>query len=86
MSNSAFLLGLAQLPFIFNFFWSIRKGEVVDSNPWQATTLEWVATTSPPLGHGNFETIPVVYNGPYEYSVPGHDDDYLPQNMAPQEG
>ena len=86
MSNSAFLLGLAQLPFIFNFFWSIKKGEVVDSNPWQATTLEWVATTSPPLGHGNFETIPVVYNGPYEYSVPGHDDDYLPQNMATQEG
>ena len=86
MSNSAFLLGLAQLPFIFNFFWSIWKGAEVDSNPWQATTLEWVATTSPPLGHGNFETEPVVYNGPYEYSVPGRDDDYLPQNVAAQEG
>ena len=86
MSNSAFLLGLAQLPFIFNFFWSIRKGAEVGSNPWQATTLEWVATTSPPLGHGNFETVPVVYNGAYEYSVPGRDDDYLPQNVAAQEG
>ena len=85
MSNSAFLLGLAQLPFIFNFFWSIKKGAVVDSNPWRATTLEWVATTSPPLGHGNFETVPVVYHGPYEYSVPGRDDDYLPQNLAVQE-
>ena len=86
MSNSAFLLALAQLPFIFNFFWSIKMGKVVDSNPWRATTLEWVATTSPPLGHGNFETVPVVYNGPYEYSVPGRDDDYLPQNVAVQEG
>ncbi len=86
MSNSAFLLGLAQIPFIFNFFWSIKKGEVVDSNPWQATTLEWVATTSPPLGHGNFATPPVVYHGPYEYSVPGRDDDYLPQTAVAQEG
>ncbi len=86
MSNSAFLLAVAQIPFIFNFFWSIKKGEAVGSNPWQATTLEWVATTSPPLGHGNFETPPVVYNGPYEYSVPGRDDDYLPQNAVAQEG
>jgi len=86
MSNSAFLLALSQLPFIFNFFWSIKMGKVVDSNPWRATTLEWVATTSPPLGHGNFETVPVVYHGPYEYSVPGRDDDYLPQNLAVQEG
>ena len=86
MSNSAFLLGLAQLPFIVNFFWTIRMGAVAGSNPWQATTLDWVATTSPPLGHGNFETVPVVYNGPYEYSVPGRDDDFLPQNVAAQEG
>jgi len=86
MSNSAFLLCVAQFPFIFNFFWSIKKGKKVDSNPWRATTLEWVATSSPPLGHGNFETVPVVYNGPYEYSVPGRDDDYLPQNVDAQEG
>jgi cytochrome c oxidase subunit 1 len=86
MSNSAFLLMLAQLPFIFNFFWSIKKGQVVDSNPWKANTLEWVATTSPPLGHGNFTTPPVVHHGPYEYSLPDRDDDYLPQTAAPLEG
>ncbi|HEX9699586.1 MAG TPA: cbb3-type cytochrome c oxidase subunit I [Acidobacteriota bacterium] len=86
MSYSAFLLFAAQLPFIFNFFWSIFKGVRVGANPWQATTLEWVATTSPPLGHGNFATVPVVYHGPYEYSVPGRGDDFLPQNVAAQEG
>ena len=32
--------------------------------------------TSPPLGHGNFKKTPVVYNGPYEYSVPGMKDDF----------
>ncbi len=89
MSYSAFLLFIAQLPFIFNFFWSMRRGEKVGNNPWQATTLDWAATSSPPLGHGNFAEIPVVYRGPYEYSVPGYEEDFLPQHVAtpaPQEG
>jgi len=76
-SWGAWTLGLAQLPFIFNFFWSIRHGKKVDQNPWQATTLEWAAPSPPP--HGNFVTAPVVYRGPYEYSVPGAKIDYLPQ-------
>jgi cytochrome c oxidase subunit 1 len=80
MSVSAWLLLVAQLPFIFNFFKSIKWGELVDSNPWQATTLEWAAASSPPLGHGNFEVIPTVYRGPYEYSAPGHAADFTPQN------
>ncbi len=82
MSIAAWVLGLFQLPFIFNFFWSIWKGKKVENdNPWDATTLEWTATTSPPLGHGNFETAPTVYRGPYEYSVPGHDTDFYPQDQ-----
>lgn len=80
MSVSAWLLGLFQLPFIINFLMSMRKGEKVGSNPWKATTLEWTATSSPPLAHGNFEAIPSVYRGPYEYSVPGADEDYVPQD------
>ncbi len=80
MSVSAWLLGLAQIPFIINFFWSMKKGKKVEENVWQATTLEWAATTSPPLAHGNFARIPEVYRGPYEYSVPGAPTDYLPQN------
>jgi len=77
MSISAWGLGLAQLPFIVNFFWSLAKGRKSAENPWRATTLEW-ATPSPPP-HGNFLTPPAVYRGPYEYSVPGMDEDYLPQ-------
>jgi cytochrome c oxidase subunit 1 len=82
MSVCAILLLVFQFPFIFNFFKSIWWGERVDSNPWQATTLEWAATSSPPLGHGNFEVMPVVYRGPYEYSVPGSSAGFMPQNMA----
>jgi len=72
-------LGLAQIPFIINLFWSLKHGEKVDSdNPWQATTLEWQTATPPP--HGNFPEAPRVYRGPYEYSVPGHAADFTPQN------
>jgi cytochrome c oxidase subunit 1 len=85
MSVSAFILLAFQLPFIINFFYSIFKGRRVVSNPWEATTLEWAATTSPPLAHGNFAVAPVVYRGPYEYSVPGHPTDFFPQH-EPEEG
>ncbi|RPH37893.1 cytochrome C oxidase subunit I [bacterium] len=82
MSVCAWLLGLAQIPFIINFFWSIKKGEPVKPNHWEATTLEWSAAPSPPLAHGNFEPLPQVHRGPYEYSVPGKARDFVPQNEA----
>lgn len=81
MSVSAFILAAAQLPFIINVFMSIRKGKPVGPNPWDATTLEWAAPTPPP--HGNFDVPVAVYRGPYEYSVPGHDRDFLPQWEPP---
>ncbi len=78
VSHAVWGLALAQIPFIYNFFWSIRNGEKVDSdNPWQATTVDWATPTPPP--HGNFTKEPVVHRGPYEYSVPGAKKDYLPQ-------
>jgi cytochrome c oxidase subunit I len=80
MSIAAWILGLAQIPFFINFFWSLRKGERVGGNPWNATTLEWAAAPSPPIPHGNFAAIPEVVRGPYEYSPPGAAGDFLPQN------
>ncbi|MEE9294290.1 MAG: cbb3-type cytochrome c oxidase subunit I [Phycisphaerae bacterium] len=77
----AWLLGIAQIPFIINFFASIRKGKKVGDNPWEATTLEWVAPSPPP--HGNFATEPVVYRGPYEYSPPENPTGFSPQHAAP---
>ncbi|MCS7089312.1 MAG: cbb3-type cytochrome c oxidase subunit I [Verrucomicrobiota bacterium] len=75
-------LGLAQLPFIINLFWSIWRGERVQGdNPWQATTLEWQTPTPPP--HGNFLRLPQVYRGPYEYGRLDEDGDYLPQDRPP---
>jgi cytochrome c oxidase subunit I len=78
----AMCLGLAQIPFIVNLFWSIKHGEKIkNDNPWNSTTLEWQTPTPPP--HGNFEYAPHIYRGPYEYSVPGHATDFTPQNEPP---
>ena len=78
MSVSAWLLGLVQFVFIVNFFYSMKKGEKAGRNPWDATTLEWVAP-SPPIAHGNFESDIEVHRSAYEYSVPGRKRDFTPQ-------
>lgn len=80
MSVAAWVMALFQLFFVVNLFLSLRRGKKAESNHWQATTLEWSATTSPPLAHGNFTTVPEVHHGPYEYSVPGQERDFNPQN------
>ena len=77
MSMSAWALGLVQLFFLVNLFWSIKKGKKADRNPWNATTVEWAAPSPP--GHGNFDSAVEVYNDPYEYSVPGASKDFSPQ-------
>lgn len=75
---SMVIMLLFQIPFLFNFFHSMFKGKKAERNPWRSNTLEWVAASPPP--HGNFEEFPEVFRGPYEYSFPGHRDDYWPQN------
>jgi cytochrome c oxidase subunit I len=73
----------AQLIFLFNFLYSMKAGQKATENPWEATTLEWSIPSPPPFdnfaGH-----IPVVYRGPYEFSVPGATDDYIPQHLTPE--
>ena len=67
-----------QAVFLFNFFWSLRRGQKAGKNPWRANTLEWTTESPPP--HGNWKQLPTVYRGPYEYSVPGREQDFWPQN------
>jgi cytochrome c oxidase subunit 1 len=77
----AFGLGVAGLVFAANFIWGMFWGEEASANPWEATTLEW-QTPSPPK-HGNWEEVPEVYHGPYEYSHPDVERDWLAQNERP---
>jgi cytochrome c oxidase subunit I len=78
MTYAAFITIAAQFIFVINLFWSMFKGPKASDNPWEATTLEWTTATPPP--HDNFGGhTPVVYHGPYEYSVPGAAKDYVMQ-------
>ena len=85
MTMAALGLGLFQFFFIANLFISLAKGDKASSNAWDATTLEWAAAPSPPLPHVNFEKVPDVYRGPYEYSTNGDNGenrDFTPQHEA----
>jgi cytochrome c oxidase subunit 1 len=77
--------GAFQLVFIYNFFSSIFFGKRTVQNPWRSNTLEWTA----PIEHihGNWPgELPEVYRWPYDYSKPGHDDDFVPQNVPMKPG
>jgi cytochrome c oxidase subunit 1 len=78
MTYSAIVLGAVQVLFFVNFFWSLAAGKKAPKNPWNANTLEWTLDSPPP--HGNFYPIPEVYRGPYEYSSPLVEEDFLPQS------
>jgi cytochrome c oxidase subunit 1 len=82
MTIAAFITIAAQLIFVFNLFWSMKKGPKAPVNPWEATTLEWTVSSPPPFD--NFAGVhPVVNHGPYEYSVPGAPRDYVMQTDPP---
>ena len=81
ISVMAIFVALVQLIFLFNLVWSLFKGEKSGDNPWEATTLEWQTETTPP-GHGNWgKDIPICHRWAYDYSVPGYEQDFLPQNF-----
>lgn len=85
ISIFAILAALAQLIFLFNFFYSIFRGPKAPQNPWRSNTLEW--TTPVEHIHGNWPgKIPEVHRWPYDYSKPGADEDFVPQTVPLKPG
>lgn len=81
---AAIIGGLAQLIFLYNFIYSIFWGPKAPQNPWRGTTLEW--TTPVEHIHGNWPgEIPEVHRWPYDYSVEGEAEDFIPQNVPLRE-
>jgi cytochrome c oxidase subunit 1 len=68
ISLCAYLLGASMLIFAYNALRSAKRGEIAGPNPWGARTLEWMIPSPPP--YYNFEHIPVVLSGPYDYGKP----------------
>ena len=82
---AALIVGFAQIVFIYNIITSAIRGEKAEKNPWKANSLEWQTPEMPPK-HGNFgKELPVVYRWAYDFSVPGADKDYIPQDVPPSE-
>jgi cytochrome c oxidase subunit I len=69
----------AQVIFLVNLFWSMFKGRPAGPNPWDCSSLEWTLPSPTPV-RGFGENRPEVNHGPYEYSVPGMERDFLAQN------
>jgi cytochrome c oxidase subunit 1 len=85
ISGFAIMAAIAQGIFLFNFFYSIFKGQRSVQNPWKSNTLEW--TTPVEHIHGNWPgALPEVHRWPYDYSKPGKELDYVPQNVPIEEG
>jgi cytochrome c oxidase subunit 1 len=82
---AALTVGAAQLIFLGNLIWSALWGKRAEANPWGATTLEWQTPTTPPP-HGNWGAqTPTVYRWAYDYSVPGAERDFIPQNVPTEQ-
>lgn len=85
ISVFAIVGGAAQLIFLFNFFFSVFKGQPAVQNPWKANTLEW--TTPVKHIHGNWDgPIPEVHRWPYDYSNPNYEEDFVPQTVPLKDG
>ncbi|MGF6220447.1 cytochrome c oxidase subunit I [Pseudomonas frederiksbergensis] len=81
----ALIVGVSQLLFLFNLAWSAFKGKPAGSNPWGAASLEWQTPNTPPI-HGNWGAkLPVVHRWAYDYSVPGIEQDFVPQTVSAEE-
>ena len=54
------------LIFLGNFVVALFKGAKAEANPWGGVTLEWTVPSPPPTE--NFEEIPSITHGPYEFN------------------
>ncbi|HWE80632.1 MAG TPA: cbb3-type cytochrome c oxidase subunit I [Gaiellaceae bacterium] len=69
ISIASFGLGASTVVFLYNMIWSWGHGPIAEANPWRALTLEWQISSPPPIF--NFDEIPQIVGGPYEYGVEG---------------
>lgn len=63
----SWVLGTGFVILAYTLFKSLRSGAKAPPNPWGSAGYEW-ATASPPI-HSNFEEVPTITRGPYDYHL-----------------
>ena len=79
-SLGSYLSALGVVIFLYVVWQAFSKKRVAADNPWGegATTLEWTIDGVP--GHGNFgPELPTVHRWPFDYGLPGAEEDFVPQ-------
>lgn len=61
----SWILISSMLIMLINFAVALKNGKRPGKNPWGALTLEWTIPSPPPLL--NFEKLPTIEGGPYDY-------------------
>ncbi len=61
----SWILATGLILMFYNFLRSLKYGERAEHNPWGGSTLEWQIQSPPPPE--NFEHIPAVSAGPYDF-------------------
>ena len=85
ISVFAIIGSIAQILFLFNFFYNIFRGQTASENPWKSNTLEW--TTPVEHIHGNWPgALPEVHRWAYDYSNPEHEEDFVLQTTPMKKG
>jgi cytochrome c oxidase subunit 1 len=69
ISVNGFLFGLSNLIWLANMIYSwVFVKERAPVNPWESRSLEWQLPT--PIPADNFDRIPTIVSGPYDYDDP----------------
>jgi cytochrome c oxidase subunit 1 len=76
---AALITGASQFIFLTNIVRSMHNGEKAGSNPWRATSLEWMVSSPPPIGNFGRE-LPRVNHGAYEYGETDAGRDFILQS------
>ena len=69
ISVNGFLFGVSNLIWLINIVYSwVFQKERAPLNPWESRSLEWQLAT--PIPADNFDRIPTIVSGPYDYGDP----------------
>ena len=69
LTIAAYLIATSVIIFLFNFFKSMKSGEIADGNVWDSRSPEWQVPSPMPVH--NYDQPFEVVGEPYDYGLEG---------------